>query len=278
MQSKRVFLNNLKEEIELLQLRINNHKKYIAKLRIKRVFYNCCIYLDRILPFFIAGVICVNLNCFRKNSPFRIDEIKDYGSIEELHDSNGHIETTKSYDIDYTSKVFEYCTGWYVNEQGLYEKVTTYYRYNEIKGLDVNDILQMTPEKISQLFTIIDINRVQKSSLDNEERQEQAAIRISVPVTNENFITREETFWENSLVFLGYLCCEIFLGTGFFIIEKKAFRNIIQQFLKEKIVRCQVMNTTDIAKLKEVLEIKIKNYHLLTNEEEPTKTLQRGLK
>ena len=38
MQSKRIFLNNLKEEIELLQLRINNHKKYIAKLRIKRVF------------------------------------------------------------------------------------------------------------------------------------------------------------------------------------------------------------------------------------------------
>lgn len=278
MQNKRAFLDNLKKELELLQSKIKDTKKYNAKAKRKKIIYKSCIYIDKILPYIIAGTILINLNYFRKNSPFRIDEIEDYASIEEIHNSNGGTELKESYDLDYDNKIFEYCTGWYVNEHDLYEKVTTYYQYNELRDLDVNTVLQMTPEEIGQLFTPINIKRIQKSNLNDIEKEEQAAIRISTNSTTESFILRKETFWENVLIFLLYLLGQAGLGIFFSLIESKVLKDKAKKYFEDKIKRYQIIDSSEITKLKEIFEIKLDNYRLLTSEEEVSQILERGLR
>lgn len=278
MKTKRELLNELKKEIEDLHFAITNTKAYNKKVRQKNMLYNMLLFFNRAFPYILSLVITINLNMFKKNSPFLIDEVADYISFEELYTSTGGVKRKTSFDIDYNSEIFEYSTGWTLDEYDLYEKVTTYYRYSEIKDLDINKILDMSLEELNQMFTIIDMKVEKKKTLTEEEQKEQPMIKINVFGKGEEFTMRDETIWG----FIGrlVLCFAMFMSCGFGLSysEKKFLKDKINEFLKKKIEQSKGYKSDEVKDLVQIFKIKLANYEILTSKEEAEAILSRGIK
>ena len=162
MLDKKTLLRNLSNELKILESQVEGRKLYNFKCYVINIFVKSGIAIDYAFPFILSGFIIFNGLKLTGMTPFYRSEIQKSKKVEKMITSSG-IEKSKEFGTytDY-EEAFSYSTGWKINEDGLYERVETFYQLNDSIDLSNLDIFSITKEEVENLFEIMDIKRFKK--------------------------------------------------------------------------------------------------------------------
>lgn len=266
MNNRSVLVKKLSKDIkrlenEIKQKDICNIRNYALKALVKSG-----LAIDYALPFIFSVIVLANSQSFKENKPFHIDFVKDKASIETIDTSSGiHLENT-SYDLDYDNELIEYSTGWIVNNLGLYERTVTSYRIsNDIDLNDTQKILSMSKEEIENMLAVTNIETICQDSLKPEDKiyDSDALIVINHTESEEEFIVRPETVWENIGNSMWYMLNILVCGLGMKAVEKLFVKKSIKDRLKKYEGSLKIINKEELEKMKKILILKQQNLAML---------------
>lgn len=273
MVTKQKLIKVLKKEVKQLEDKIELANFYNTRNKVFRNLIKCGIFLDKILPYIVGFTISgVTLN-HTDVSPFKIDQVIEYSTVSETKTSSGDILKTESFTEEYEN-YFIYSTGWIVNEIGLYERKVYTFNFSDLIEYEIDDILDMSQEELCSLFTIHNIENIQKTTLSEDDYiyDEDMILINNVYENEENYRMRDEYWYEIFFSFLFLIFSSCFFG----LIIKKI---VIKDKIKDKLVsfkrECSVIKPEDIEAYKKILKIKRDNLRLLGIEETSDKELKK---
>lgn len=273
MTDREKLIKTLRKEIKTLEKQIKNIEFHNSKIVLKTNFIKTRLVLNRISPFVLAGVISFGAVSGLGFNPFSNEKVKEKSKIEYSSTSTGLNKKSTSYDREYNNS-FYHTTGWELNKNGLYERTVTYYELDTSIDLsDIDNILSMSKEEIEDKLNVINIEKIQKSSLsvDDEIYNEDMVVVTKSVEDEENYVFHDETFFENLIDVGFYLIGVIAFGLSIRIINKKVLK--IDEKLNEK--NCLSVEEFDIDTLLGILEMKKHNLEML---EEDSYDRQRSVK
>lgn len=256
----------LESEIEELEYKIKNRKKYNRGKKFKYILIKALIILELAFPF-VLGLCATKIlfDAFGK-TPIKRSKIVDKPSVQYIVDSNENEKTTISYNEKYDENLIEYSTGWILNNNGLFERQVTIYELNdkEIRS-NYRNILSLSKDELATFFKVIDYQKIQKTKLDETDlNYETNYIVIKQVIDDEKYYrVRNETDFENFL--------ETFVFFFMVYIEGFVIDDLIGMILKRcistKIEYYELVNRPikekDIEELKKILALKKENLKLL---------------
>lgn len=256
----------LESEIEQLEYKIENRKKYNSDKKFKYIMIKGVILLELAFPFTLG--LCATSFAFKVfgKTPIEKTKIIDKPSIQYEIDSTGKENKLVSYNQKYDENLIEYSTSWILNDEGLFERQVTTYSYEgyEIKN-DYDNILSLSKEEMSDIFKIVDLKKIQKTHLDKDDQKYQKdSIVIKQVIDDERFYrVRNETDFENFL--------ELFIFLFLVYVEGVALDNLIGVILKKRIstkfkymeLENRLIREKDIEELRKILILKKENLKLL---------------
>lgn len=266
MKSNEKLVSKLSSDIKKLEKKIEHPILYNVRNSVIYALIKSGIAIDYALPFLLTSIVISSSANFKKDAPFRKDDVIAKAKVQTIDTSSGiHLEYV-SYDFSYDTELIEYSTGWTINDQGLYERYVTSYRIS--KDIDLSDtekILSMTKEEIENILSVTNIEKICKETLTPEDDiyKEDALIVINHTESEEEFTTRKETTGENVLRSLCYIV--LVLGCGNFVrmIERVFVKTYIRDKLKGIEHLFKIINKEDLETLKKILELKKQNLGLL---------------
>ncbi len=223
----------LKKEVKNLEYTIKHPTVVKVRNLLMRGIIQGGIHVDRYFPYFLAGVISISTANYLPITPFETDQVEENMHVETIDTSQGIHVKHLSFDHKYSDTILEYSTGWKINNNDLYERISTTYQLNE--DIDINnaeEILNMSKEEIESLLTITNIETIYKDSLlpDDYIYQEDALILIN-HYDDENMVkTRNETNAENRFdifCFILYYCISTSIFSFILVKAKKLFLKLI---------------------------------------------------
>lgn len=269
MLSKQQLLSNLKKDIKSLEFKVEHRLFFNIINVIAIVLIKLGISIDYAIPFILSTILIFNIHSKQNHTPFAIDQVTEKAKIELFDTSSGiHIEN-RSFDYNYDNRSFEHSTAWYVNEYGLYERTVTTYQINDSIDLNnIDSIFKMTKEQIEKSFTILNIEKIQKNKLTEEDKiyVEDMLIVINHIEDEEKFIVREETSGENLITTILTIILSLFWGNNFRLAGKIFVKTYVRDKLNAQEANFRPLTKEEFEKLKKILELKKENLSLL----EPT--------
>lgn len=269
MLNKRQLLSNLKKDIKALEFKVE-HKLFFNFINVIAIgLIKLGIAIDYAIPFILSIILIFNMHSKQGQTAFAIDQVTEKAKIETFDTSTGIHMENRSFDYDYDNRSFEHSTAWYVNEYGLYERTVTTYQIND--SIDLNNldsIFKMTKEQVEKSFTILNIEKIKKNKLTEEDKiyDEDMLIIINYIEDEENFIVREETSGENLSTTIWTIFLSLCWGNNFRIIGKIFVKTYVRDKLKAQEANFRPLTKEEFEKLKKILELKKENLSLL----EPT--------
>ncbi len=235
---------------------------------IKKGLIRGMIGLDYALPFIIAGAIVCGKYNSDKNFPFVKDNVLERADVEIMDNSLGMHSEKVSYDYTYKNLSFEHSTGWKKDENGLYERTVTVYGTEGIDLSNSEEIFSLSEKEISDKFTIENIKTIKKSELASEDKlYDQACFTIvRHEESMEEFITREETTWENIGNTSGYFIYTLLGGLALTGVKRLFLKTYVKDKLKDKEKRLVFISEEDISEIEELLKIRNQNINLFEND------------
>lgn len=256
----------LESEIEDLEYKIQNRKKYNSSKRFKYILIKGLLILELTFPF-ILGMCATEIvfAAFGK-TPIKKSKIIDKPSIQYVVDSNEKENTLVSFNQSYNENIIEYSTGWKLNDDGLFERESTIYEFNdkEIKD-NYENILSLSKDQLNNLFKIKNYQKVQKTKLDEEDNKyEKDYILIKQVIDDERYYrVRNETDFENFLetfVFFCFVYLEgIILDDLAGVVLKKGITTKLEYYELEN----RPIKEKDLEELRKILILKKENLKLL---------------
>lgn len=271
MDRKNNSLSAYEKEVKLIQKQISDKEMYNVKTFVKRSLVKSGIALDYALPFIIASFIIAGKFVHDGNPPFLFDNITEKANVEITDTSEGfHIEKI-SYDFTYSDTIFEYSTGWNIDEDGLYERMVTSYVTEDVDLNDTNKIFSMTSEEAAEKFVIDDVRVIKKNTLTEEDKIYAADCFTIVKYmpSDEDSITRKESSAENAWHSLVFLFFSALGGLGISRIEKVVLKGYIRDKLKNYKAKLVYLDTEEVEELKDMIIIREDNLSLFDNNAKP---------
>lgn len=263
-------IKKLNKDVDRLQNMIEHRKFYNICNFVIRALLKSGIAIDYALPFIVSALIIINIYAEKGNVPFRIDEVMKKANIETIDISSGiHIEHL-SYDFDYDNELIEYSTGWFKNDNGLYERTVTSYKISdEIDLEDTENIMKMSKEELEKILKINNISTIKKDVLTEEDSiYNIEAIIVTNHFESENYImNRPETSGENVLNSLLYIITVLFSGSIIMGLERILVKTYIRDKLKEYQISFRHINKNELERMRKILKVKQENLAMLINEE-----------
>ena len=262
MKNNQELLNELNKDIKDLEYKVENRRKYNLKIFPKAFFIGSMICIDKLIPFATSAVIGIGVFHSFNQRPFQIEKIKEYASVEQLITSNGYEQKVISYDTKYEENSIVYTTKWNKNEYDLYERVQTTYKFN--KNFDIDTVLNMSLEEIKDCLEVLNIEKIQKSYLSEDDLMYDDTMVIVKEVieSDEYSRVRNETNSENILQTSLYILVALSLGLAIRCIKHVVIKRDLVDNLYYMHAKYKFITPYDIKTLKEILELKKENLKL----------------
>ena len=269
MLDKEDLLKVLKYDIKDLEDKIDNPKKSRLKNSLVSFLLKMGIVVDYSLPFILVSFLIFNSFKSFGNLPFSKNKIKDFSNVEKISSSTGLEIEKKSYTKEYKN-CLQHTTGWIINELGLYERIVTTYKIDD--KIDLNNtskILAMSKEEIEAAFTIINIEVIEKNSLnvDDELYTEDMLIVIAGYEDKNDYIYRDENNLENVIITILYLAFVMEFGYMISLVNRLFIKRNLRDKCKDLQEKFRPINKKELKELKMMLELKKENLELLSNDE-----------
>ena len=259
-------VKTIKKSSSSMEKLYNNYEKHNLKYGIVSALIRCGIALDYCIPFLASTIVISSVYDKLNRVPFIKNDIKEYASTYSMMTSNGYSKKIESYENEYTDKSIEYSSGWIINDHNLYERDVIVYRYND-NDVDLEKVLNMSNEEISNLYTVCNYKKIQKQVLDEEDYIYNEDVVILNRVSNsESYRIRKETDMENILSTAIFILF-ILVGSNFL---SNARNLLIRETIGDKLKKVQ-RNYKPLSKkewncAKKILEIRKENVDLISNE------------
>lgn len=253
-----------------LKDKVLNNKRLNIRTFVVRSLINCGIALDYALPFMIASFIIGCKFFMSDNPPFVYNEVVEFASVETTDTSLGVHSRKISYDHDYNGLIFEHSTGWRIDDEGLYERVSTSYITDGMDFTDVSKIFSMSKEEIEKRFIISNIKTIKKNELEDEDKiyTDDCFVIVQCADSIDEFIIRNETDLENASHSGLYLLLSIVGGALITGLEKIFIKVRIKDKLynyKDKFV---YITNSEINSFESIYKIREENIALLNDNSE----------
>ncbi len=259
-------LKKLEDDVEEIEDKINNAEEYNKKNAIVRKFLKTGIAIDYALPYLLTAIILFSGFKSINQTPFYIDNVTTREYLELTDNSKGQHAEEYVDAIDELSYV-EYSTGWYENEYGLYERISTVYKLNNI-NIGLEEVLNMSQEELDQYFSIYNAEIIVEDNPENLDPTYNDEIVIVNRVFPTNIYTdKKEGIVSNLFFTTFYLLLTFLLGKGTQEVKKIIFHDYLRNNLERLEINYQEIDEAKIAKLKEILELKKENLELVTEKD-----------
>lgn len=254
----------IKSDIDVLEYKINNYDVVNRRNFIMRSILKLGLTLDYVFPYILSALIVFNV---KSNKPFVIDEIKANARVKTIDSSLGVHREIKSYTEKFDDEVLEYSTGWFVNEDGLYERHVTKYKLNgDIDLNDLDSIFSMDKVDLDNLFSSKE-SVVVKYSLDDDDYlyNDDVIVVVNHYESSDDYIYRLETDKDNWFYSISWI--------GIVLIWGYNFSNwkyiLIKSYVKDKINGYTIMykkiDVNELDNLRKLLEVKKCNLDMLND-------------
>ena len=264
-------MDKIDKNIRKIERRIKYRSLYNFRNFLMRCILKFGIGTYHVSPFILSFLIILFI-CYKNNNlPFKKDILCTKSITHTIDDSKGsHIEMS-SYKID---SFIEYSTKWYLNKDGKYERLVSYFDINNLSNFDINKILSMSYEEINDIFVFRGNERIIKSSLSSDDDIYSEDV-IIVSSNNESFDTllKEESNLDNIIMSMAYLISSLSSGGLIYLTRKILIKRSIKDMLNEYIP--YYINYND-EKLNHLLELSIKNNNYINSVPDKTKVLRLG--
>lgn len=265
---------NIKCDIDALEYKINNRDIINRRNFIIRGILKLGLTFDYVFPYILSTLIIFNV---KSNKPFVIDEIQSYAKVKTIDSSLGVHREIKSYTEKFDDEVLEYSTGWFVNEDGLYERHVTKYKLNgEIDLNDLDSIFSMNKDDLDNLFSYKN-SVVTKYSLDDDDYlyNDDVIVVVNHYKSNDDYIYRLETDKENWVYSFGWLISILMWGYNF----SNWKYILVKSYVKDKIngytIKYRKIDIKELDNLEKLLSVKKNNLDMLNNSNEYTLKLRK---
>ena len=271
MENREQLINKLRQDVKLLQNKVEHTKLYNIRNFVARTLIKSGIAIDYALPFILSAFILGNLYALDGNAPFIKDDVKQSAIVQTIDTSDGTSTSHISYDIDYDTQLIEHSTGWKLNDKGLYETTITYYRIDS--NIDLSNkgkIFSMTKEELDEALIITNIKTIQKSLLTEEDKIYSSSELIIITnyfESEDDYFFRKETGGENFGNTLGYLFATLVLGGSLAGMKHILVKDIVKSKLGNYLEKFRPLNDEEIEMLKKMLDLKKQNLALLSDTE-----------
>lgn len=246
-----------------------------SKRAISKCLVNFGCNLNYLAPMLVSSLLFFNAFHVYGSTPFYLDKIEvvNHKYIETQVDSTGARLTqsslTDTFDHNYQ---FFHSTGWQINDRNHYTRTVTVYRLLPNKEDVLNDfeaVLKMSPAEIKSLFEIVDIQNIEKSTLNQEDQKylKDIAVVEYVSSVENGTSTCQESFSDEFFNSLGFIIFTLIGGaTIHYVGFNKLKINLSKSFEERKRLLEQADN--DIETLKTLLAYKKENLALFTDNQE----------
>lgn len=274
MKTKKTLLKELKHDLQKLETKVKNQKRYNIYAHSMQALIKSGMVLEQSLPYIIATIITYNIGQYLNTTPFTIDQIKTNKIIETTDTSTGIYHKRISWNENYENiPSFIHTTGWIKNNQGLYERTITTYETNQITKENIETILELSKEEVENNFKVLNIKTIQKNILEPEDElytEDMLAITHTTQDITSQKITKESEE-RNMLHTTAMISCV--LGQAFYL--KKLTKNIsikIKDKLEEKGSEFKPISKKEIETLNQIMNLQKENLELI---EENHKTYKK---
>lgn len=274
MKTKKALLKQLRHDLQKLEIKVKNQKRYNIYAHSMQALIKSEMVLEQSLPYIIATIITYNIGQYLNTTPFTIDQIKTNKIIETTNTSTGIYHKRASWNENYENiPSFIHTTGWIKNNQGLYERTITTYETNQITEENIETILELSKEEVENNFKVLNIKTIQKNILEPEDElytEEMLAITHTTQDITNKKITKESK--ERNMLHTGAMISCV-LGQAFCL--KKLTKNIsikIKDKLEEKGSEFKPISKEEIETLNQIMNLQKENLELI---EENHKTYQK---
>lgn len=266
MRNKDQFYKTLVKQEEKFQNKMNHPKLYNIRNLAVRTLLKSGIAIDYALPFIMSSIIVGSIQARLGITPFILDDKVVHPSIETIDTSSGlHLQKI-SYDFNYDEESIEYTTGWKLNNNGLYERISTSYRIS--KNVDITNIeklLSMSKAELDDVLVITNVENIYKETLSTEDMiyEQDAIIVINNSESKDECMVDKESVGENVLYTILFIIILSLLGFGFKVGCNIFIKTRIRDKLGEYQSSFQKINSKDLEKIKQIIELQKQNLALL---------------
>lgn len=254
----------IKNDIDDLEYKINNKDRVNRCNFLMRCILKLGLSFDYVFPYILSALIIFNI---KDNKPFVIDEVKANANIKTIDSSLGVHREIKSYTEKFDDEVLEYSTGWFVNEDGLYERRVTKYKLNsDILLNDLDSIFSMSKDDLDNLLSSKN-SVVVKYSLDDDDYlyNDDVIVVVNHYKSSDDFIYRLETEKENYSYSFAWLFAVLIWGYN--ISNWKYI--LIKSYVKDKIngysVKYKKIDVKELDNLEKILDVKKNNLDMFND-------------
>lgn len=280
MKNKKALLKQLKNDLQKLETKIQNQKRYNIYAHCMQALIKSGIILEQSFPFIIATAITYNLGQYCNSTPFIIDKVEINKIIETTNTSTGIYHKTISWnEKNKNNPSFIHTTGWTKNQYGLYERtITTYKIDHSITEENIETILELSKEEVENNFEVLNIKTIQKNILDPEDElytEEMLTITHTTEDINDKKLINEPG--SRNMLHTGIMGLFILWQDTYIKRLTKNISNKIQDKLTEKEAEFKPISKDEIEKLNQIINLQKENLKLIeeTNQTEQTYTKKR---
>lgn len=278
MLNEEKLIKKLASDISNLENKINNPDLYNKRTNTIRKLIDAGLLIDYSLPIILAGLCIFYASYLYGNTPFSEDIVSAKANIQIIDTSIGIYNKKISFDSEYDDEIiFQHSTGWEKNEYGIYERIVTSYKLDDVITLDNKDeILSMTKYQVENAFAIENVEKIQKNILGPEDNlYNNDMLYITYFEKDENLVgTRKENAKEIGLTNLIYLILTFFVGKKFRPITDFLIGKHIKYKLGEMKLKYKEIDNWKVEELSNILELKKANFALLEDNYEEEKDIK----
>lgn len=257
----------IKNDIDGLEYKINNKDSVNKRNFLMRCILKLGLSFDYVFPYILSALIIFNI---KDNKPFVIDEVSATANIKTIDTSLGFHREIKSYTEKFDDEVLEYSTGWFVNEDGLYERHVTKYKLNsDILLNDLDSTLSMSKDELDNLLSSED-SVVVKSSLDYDDYlyNDDVIVVVNHFKSSDDSIYRLETDKENYLYSIAWLVSVLIWGFNFSNWKYILIKNYVKDKINGYSIKYKKIDIKELDNLEKLLDVKKNNLDMLNDSNE----------
>ena len=264
MKTENEIYNNISNEVKDIEEKIKKLEMYNVKAFFMRRVIDSVAVVHYLAPFVLASVLMSSINVTGRK-PFERKTVEEHAVVSTFDTSSGYHLEAATYDYNYSDRSIEYTTGW-EEKDGYYNR--TIYDYEISNKVDLNDIdsiLNMSKEELTELLAITNIKTITKPTLSEEDKMfmEPAVIINSFHDSEDMTYIRDETTWEVIKYALLYIIINIFAGVGLKGIERIILKKKVENKLTEIKYKYRNVSEEEFENLIALLKVKKANFDLI---------------